>query len=81
LPHCRKLGFLNRSLPQPNKNGHFLNCGEQINGVRVVASHGVQPRYWKSDNGLVAMVSHHNEEHEHDDARRSHLGHIADDIG
>ena len=25
---------------QHRKNGHFLNCGEQTNDVRVVASHG-----------------------------------------
>jgi len=43
------------------KNGHFLNCGEQTNGVRVVASHGVQGLEQWEDGGHVAMVSLHNE--------------------
>jgi hypothetical protein len=43
------------------KNGHFLNCGEQTNDVRVVASHGVQGLEQWEDGGHVAMVSLHNE--------------------
>jgi hypothetical protein len=43
------------------KNGHFLNCGEQTNDVRVVASHGVQGLEHWEDGGHVAMVSLHNQ--------------------
>jgi hypothetical protein len=45
---------------QHRKNGHFLNCGEQINGVRVVASHGVQGFEPWSDGGHVAMAATHS---------------------
>jgi hypothetical protein len=44
------------------KNGHFLNCGEQTNDVRVVASHGVQGLEQWEDGGLVTMASRHRGE-------------------
>jgi hypothetical protein len=42
---------------QHRKNGHFLNCGEQINGVLLVASHGVQASNAGEDGGHVAMAA------------------------
>jgi hypothetical protein len=42
------------------KNGHFLNCGEQTNDVRVVASHGVQGLDPWKDGGHVAMAATHS---------------------
>jgi len=44
---------------QHRKNGHFLNCGEQINGVLLVASHGVQASNTGEDGGHVAMAATH----------------------
>jgi len=38
---------------QHRKNGHFLNCGQQINGVLLVASHGVQA----SNTGRTVVMS------------------------
>jgi hypothetical protein len=42
------------------KNGHFLNCGEQTNDVRVVASHGVQGLEHWEDGGHVATAATHS---------------------
>jgi hypothetical protein len=45
------------SIWKHRKNGHFLNCGEQINGVLLVASHGVQGLERWEDDGHVAMLA------------------------
>jgi hypothetical protein len=58
IRHCRIAASrptFEDSTHQLNRNGHFLNCGEQINSVRVVASHGVQTIEQSSDGGHVAM--------------------------